>query len=274
LYIVENTLIPRRETLAFLLSLGIAGCGRDVERTEVRSTVVELKIAAAADLQFALEEVAAAFDENHPDIKLAVTTGSSGQLFTQLSNGAPFDIFLSADIQLPRKLVEQELAIADSEFLYAHGHLVVWVHKDSPLELADGKLDVLLDPRVKKIAIANPKFAPYGRAAEAALKKLELYDQVKDRLVLGENVSQAAMFVQSGAADVGIVGLSQALAPAVKEKGRFAMVPADAYPTLEQGGVIMKRCRHPDAARRFCDFLRSDQGAVILGRYGFDLPKD
>jgi molybdate transport system substrate-binding protein len=263
-----------RATLTFVLLLGIAGCGGNVERTKVRSTAIELKIAAAADLQFALQELGTAFHESQDEIKLTVTTGSSGVLFAQLSQNAPFDVFLSADIQYPKKLIEQDLAIADSEFLYAHGHLVVWVLKDSPLELADGQLGVLLDPRVKKIAIANPQFAPYGRAAEAALKKLDMYDKVQDRLVLGENISDTARFVDSGAADVGIIALSLALAPAMKDKGRFASVPADAYPTLEQGGVIMKRCEHPDAARRFCDFLRSDEGAAILGRYGFDLPKE
>lgn len=263
--------------LASLFAAAVVGCGSADQakpQASPKPQAVELRIAAAADLEFALKDVVAAFEESHPDIKVSTTTKSSGILFTQLTQNAPFDVFLSADIQYPKKLVEQDLAIADSEFLYAHGHLVVWVLKDSPLELADGSLDVLLDPRVKKIAIANPQFAPYGRAAEAALTKLELYDKVKDQLVLGENISQTAQFVNSGAADVGIIALSLALAPPMKDKGRYISVPTDAYPTLEQGGVILKRSEHPDAARRFCEFLRGSDGVAILGRYGFDLPKE
>lgn len=262
---------------ACLFVVAVMGCGGQPKEKSLSSSsaqVVELKIAAAADLQFALQEVTAAFHGKQSDVKVTVINGSSGQLFQQLRNGAPFDVFLSADRQYPQKLVEEGLAIADSEVLYAHGHLVVWVRKESPLELVDGKLDVLLDPAVAKVAIANPQFAPYGRAAEAALKKLELYDRVKDRLVLGENISQTAQFVESGAADVGIIALSLALSPEMKQKGRFIALPANSYPTLEQGGVIMQRCQHPDAARQFCDFLRSDEGAAILGRYGFDLPED
>jgi molybdate transport system substrate-binding protein len=260
-----------------LLTVAVMGCGGQPKEKSPSSTsaqVVELKIAAAADLQFALQEVTTAFQGKQSDIELTVINGSSGQLFQQLRSGAPFDVFLSADRQFPQKLVDEGLALADSEVLYAHGHLVLWVRKESPLELVEGKFDVLLDPAVAKVAIANPQFAPYGRAAEAALKKLELYDQVKVRLVLGENISQTAHFVESGAADIGIIALSLAMAPAMKEKGRFVSLPADSYPTLEQGGVIMQRCQHPDAARQFCDFLRSDEGAAILGRYGFDLPED
>lgn len=269
-------LIPRRVIFAFLLAAGIAGCGMNAPDapSPSASAPVELKIAAAADLLAALKDVAAAFHKSQSDVTLTITHGASGQLFMQLENGAPFDVFLSADMQYPRKLIEQDLAIADSEFLYAHGHLVVWTPRDSVLDIEGKGIDVLLDPAVKKIAIANPEFAPYGRVAQAALKKLDLYDQVQDRLVLGENISQTAQFVESGAADVGIIALSLALAPAMKDKGRFTSVPTDAYPTLEQGGVIMRHCEHPDLAVHFRDFLLGSEGRTILRSYGFELPKE
>jgi molybdate transport system substrate-binding protein len=130
----------------------------------------------------------------------------------------------------------------------------------------------LLDPGVRKIAIANPKHAPYGRAAEAALKKLEVYDQVKDRLVLGENVAQAAQFVETGAADAGVIALSLALAPTLREKGKYWEVPLDAYPRLEQGGVILSWARDRQAADALRAFVLGPEGKAVLRRYGFFLP--
>src|SRR5262249_39922487 len=152
---------------------------------------------------------------------------------------APFDLYLSADIDYPRKLMESRLALQESEFVYAVGHLVVWVPNGSKLDLDRLGIRAVADPSVKKLAIANPKHAPYRRAAEAALKKFGIYDDVKDRLVLGENIAQTAQFVESGSADVGIIALSLALAPAMRDKGRYWTVPLDAYPRLEQGGVIL-----------------------------------
>src|SRR4029077_6100604 len=133
---------------------------------------------------------------------------------------APFDIFFSADIDYPRKLIDAGLADADSEFLYAEGRSVGWVPNSSPLDLETLGIRAVADPSVRKVAIANPQHAPYGRAAEAALKTLGAYDAVKDRLVFGENIAQAAQFVESGAADVGLIALSLALSPAMKDKGR------------------------------------------------------
>lgn len=233
-----------------------------------------LAIAAAADLKFALEEVRVAFHRDHPEIDVETTFGASGQLFAQLSNGAPFDLFLSADIQYPQKLIEQDLAHGDSEFQYALGHLVVWVTNDSPLDVEKLGIEAVVDERVKKIAIANPQHAPYGRASEAALKKLDVYERAQDRLVLGENIVQTAQFVESGSADIGLIALSLALAPAMKDKGRFWEVPLDAYPPLEQGGVILKRCLDRETADLFRSFLMGEQGREILKQYGFVLPKE
>jgi molybdate transport system substrate-binding protein len=255
---------------------GVAGCKKHDGQPAAKSTAGQrtITVAAAADLKFAFEEVAAEFQKLHPDIKIQATYGSSGNFFEQLTNKAPFDLFLSADMDYPRKLVEQGLAEKDSEFLYGVGRMVVWAPKQSKLDLNKLGLAALLDPSVKKIAIANPKHAPYGRAAVAALVKLGVYDQVKDKLVLGENIAQTAQFVQSGAADVGIVALSLALAPAMKDAGRYWEIPLDDYPLLEQGGVILSSCSDKDATGQLCNFITSAAGQAILNKYGFSTPGD
>jgi molybdate transport system substrate-binding protein len=173
----------------------------------------------------------------------------------------------------PRKLIDAGLTAPDSAFLYAIGHLVVWVPKSSALDVEKLGLQALLDPSVRKIAIANPKFAPYGRAAEAALKKAGLYDKVQDRLVLGDNIAQTAQFVQSGAADVGILALSLALAPTFQAEGRYAEVHAELFPRLEQGGVILSWARDEEVARLLRAFLLGGEGKAVLRRYGFHLPE-
>jgi len=232
----------------------------------------ELAIAAAADLKFAFDDVVKAFNEKQPACKVSVTFGSSGNFFTQLQNGAPFDLFFSADIQYPQKLAEDGLT-ADAIFPYSIGQIVVWVPKNSPIDVKKLGIKALLDPSVSKIAIANPEHAPYGRAAVAALQTLKVYDQVQPKLVYGENIAQAAQFVQSGAADVGILALSLAIAPKMAEAGRYWEVPLDAYPKLEQGGVILKSAKNIEGARAFRDFVLSENGRAILKRYGFFLPE-
>lgn len=233
----------------------------------------EVSIAAASDLKFALDEVLVEFQKLHPDIHCQATYGSSGNFVAQLTNRAPFDLFLSADIGYPRKLIEQDLAKRETEFSYAVGHLVVWVPKDSPLKVEELGIQALLDPSVHKIAIANPKHAPYGRAAEAALKSLGVHDQIESRLVLAENIAQTAQWLESGAAEIGLISLSLARAPAMRDKGRYWSVPADAFPTLEQGGVILNWAKDREAAAEVRSFLISEPGRTILKTYGFDEPK-
>jgi molybdate transport system substrate-binding protein len=133
-------------------------------------------------------------------------------------------------------------------------------------------MEVLLDPSVKKIAIANPKHAPYGRAAVSALDHFKLHERVKDKLVLGENISQTAQFVESGASDVGIIALSLALAPAMKRVGKYWEIPAEAYPPLEHGAVILKKSSNQDRAKSFLAFLHTEEGQAIMKRHGFVLP--
>lgn len=252
---------------------GAAGCKRQEQPASAPSPAQRhLIVAASADLKFAFEELAAEFHKRHPDVDVRATYGSSGAFFAQLANKAPFDMFLSADVEYPRRLVAQGLAAKETEFLYGVGRLVVWAPRSSSLALDKLGVAALLDPSVKKIALANPRGAPYGRAAEAALKKLGAYDKVADRLVLGENVAQAAQFVQSGSADVGLVALSLALAPALKDAGRYWPIPLEAYPRMDQGGVVLSWCREKDAADQLCRFITSADGKAILEKYGFSRP--
>jgi len=261
--------------LLAVLLIGAPGCrsesgqGPDSGGAEGRR---EVRVAAAADLKFAFDDLALEFQKNNPGIKVTVTFGSSGNFYAQLSNQAPFDLYLSADIDYPRKLIDSGLALKESEFLYAVGQIVVWVPNGSKLDLDKLGIKAVSDPTVKILAIANPKHAPYGRAAEAALKKFGVYDDVKDRLILGENIAQTAQFVESGSADVGIIALSLALAPAMRDKGRYWTIPLDAYPRLEQGGVILTWAKDMEATQALVAFITGPEGKVILKRYGFMLP--
>jgi len=224
-----------------------------------------LAIAAAADLNFALEEVSREFTRTHPATTLQIAYGSSGNFYAQLRNRAPFDLFLSADVEYPRKLAQEGLAAADSVFTYAVGRIVVWVPAQSPLDPATA----LRSPALRHLAIANPQHAPYGRAAKFALRSLGVYDTVEGKLVLGENVAQTLQFVESGSADAGIVALSLAIAPAVRGRGRYWEIPLDLYPKMEQGGVLVK---DSPAAREFRSWLLAPGGRAILKRFGFYLP--
>ncbi len=228
-----------------------------------------VRVAAAGDLRFTMGEIVEAFRRERPAVDVLVTYGSSGNFYAQLSNRAPFDIFFSADVDYPRRLIRQGLARVDSEFLYGIGRLVVWVPQTSPIEVEKLGMQALLNPSVRRIAIANPRHAPYGRAAEAAMKNLGVYDQVKARLVLGDSVMQAAQFVDSGGAEVAIISHSLALVPPLRDKGRFWEVPLNAYPRREQGGVILSWAQDRAAAEAFRDFVLSEGGRAILLRHGF-----
>ena len=233
----------------------------------------EITVAAAADLSAALPEIVAKYkNESGREVKL--TFGASGTLTTQIRNGAPFDIFFSADEDYPKQLVDAGLADKDTLYRYAVGRLALWVPNESQLDLSELGMRALLDRTVQKISIANPQHAPYGRAAEAALRHFGIYDQVSKRLVLGENVSQAAEFVESGNAQAGLIALSHALAPTMKAKGRYWTVPLDAYPTLNQAAVVLSESRNKDAALKFLQFVRSAEITSLLRGYGFSLPDE
>src|SRR5512134_3444609 len=230
----------------------------------------EITIAAASDLNFAFREIVAEYEKttgNHVRLSL----GSSGNFYAQIQNGAPFDLYFSADIAYPRKLEEAGLTVPGSLYQYAVGRIVLWAGHESRIDVTQG-FEALREPAVKKVAIANPKHAPYGRAAVAAMEYFKVYDQVKDKLVLGENISQAAQFIESGACDIGVIALSLALAPTIKARGTYWEVPEGAHPPLEQGAVILKTSTRQDAAKQFLEFLKSSQGQEIMKRYGFTLP--
>lgn len=228
-----------------------------------------ITVAAAADLQSAMQQVAAQFQkETGKQVKLVY--GSSGNFFQQLQNGAPFDMFFSANLDYPKKLQAAGLTEPGSYYEYAKGKIVVWVPRDSTLDLKSG-LQVLLSPSVKKIAVANPRHAPYGQAAVAAMQKENVYDKVKEKFVLGENISQTASFVMSGSADVGIVALSLALSPSMKDIGRYAEVPAGDYPPIQQACVILTSSKNKETAKQFLAFMKTAAVADTLRRYGFDV---
>ena len=236
-----------------------------------KAAAEELTVAAAADLTFAFKDVASQFQQESSD-HLRISYGSSGNFFSQIRNGAPFDVFFSADVQYPQKLDTAGLVEPGTIYEYAAGKIVIWVPTSSKLDLSKG-LDALLDPGIHKIAIANPQHAPYGRAAVAAMRHAGIYDKVKSKFVMGEDISQTAQFVQSGNAEVGIVALSLALAPAMKDRGRFVAIPAADYPPIIQAACVIKASRHKDLAKRFLDFMRTPATVAKMGEYGFVLPE-
>ena len=233
---------------------------------------VVLRVAAAADLEFALDELLEAFASFDAETRVEVTYGSSGNFFAQISNGAPFDLYLSADVRYPRRLAEAGLALDDDVFLYAVGRIVVWVPVSSPIDLEGRGIEALRDPSLRRIAIANPRHAPYGLAAMEAIRTHGLAEAVESRLVLGENAAQTAQFVQSGAASIGIIARSLASAPKMREAGRAWLIPRSAHARMEQGGLIVKSTRSPQRARRLRAFLLGDVARQVLERYGFERP--
>jgi len=228
-------------------------------------------VAAAANLKPVFEEIAARFQKQHPDAEVKATFGASGNFFSQIENGAPFDLFLSADSEFPAKVVEKKLNDGPA-FTYVYGKLVVWVPKGSSVDL-DGKgLAALTDPSVAKLAIANPEIAPYGRAAREALQKAGLYEKVKDKLVTGQSVAQTAQFVQSGNAQAAFLPLSMALAPPLADEGRAWKVPAASYARIEQAGVVLVAAKEPKLAQELAAFVTSAAVRDVFEKAGYELP--
>jgi len=237
-----------------------------------QKTGSEVTIAAAADLSSALKEIGDRY-EKKTGVKINLSFGASGALTQQIQNGAPFDLFFSADMDYPRQLARSGDADGASLYEYAVGKLVLWVPADSALDVERQGMNILLDPAVKKIAIANPQHAPYGRAAEAALKHAGMYDRVADRLVMGENISQAAQFVESGNAQAGFVALAHAVAPVMRGKGKYWEVPADFYPPLAQGVIVLSHSKRQKEAADFLAYIKTKEVNELLQKYGFTLPE-
>jgi molybdate transport system substrate-binding protein len=227
--------------------------------------------ARGADPTLSTGELAHAFEAARPGAKVALTFGASGTFFAQIQNGAPFDVFLSADREYPDRVVAERLAAPADERVYALGTLVVWVPHGSAIDVEARGISSLADPVVRRIAIANPAVAPFGRAAEAALRAAGIHDAVKDRLVLGTSAAQAAQFATTGAADAALLPYSLTFDPELA-RGRAVPVPQALYPRIEQAGVVLSRAQEPALARAFLDFVTGEKGRAILAKYGYGLP--
>ncbi|MDB5745276.1 MAG: Molybdate transporter substrate-binding protein [Massilia sp.] len=230
-----------------------------------------LLVAAASDLGYCIDELVGAYRKTAPDAELKVSLGASGNFFAQIRNGAPFGVFLSADMDYPRQLAG--LGAADGATLapYATGRIALW-STDPRIDPARGLASLVRDERVLRVAIANPVTAPYGRAAKALLERDGLWAAVQPKLVVGENIAQTAQFVQTGNAQLGIVSFSTLHATRLKGVGRYALVPHARLAPIEQGAIVTRAgANHPHAAR-FLRFLASNEARAILARNGFDLP--
>ena len=231
----------------------------------------QITVAAASDLTYAMKDLAVRYEKSSGNT-VSLSFGASGNFYSQIQSGAPYDVFFSADADYPAKLAKSGKIDPASVTTYAIGRLVLWVPSSSKLDPRRLKMDLVLDSRVKKVAIANPGHAPYGRAAMAALDHFQFAGLIKDKLVLGENVSQAAQFVQSGNAQAGLIPLSLALSPPMKTAGKYWQLPDDSYPDIQQAAGILTSSNHKQAAKAFLDFVDSPEGAAVLQQYGFALP--
>ena len=230
-----------------------------------------VSVAAAANLVYALDALNAEFAKAAPDVKVTTATGASGSLVAQIKNGAPFDVFLSADLDYPRALAKAGQADEKSLVTFATGRLVLWTTQPG-VELKS-IADTVRSPGVKKLAIANRDSAPYGRAAQQALEKLGAWADAQPKLVVGENITQTAQFVETGNADAGFVALSLVLAPNLKTKGRWLEVSPDLYSSLAHGAVLTTRGAANPAAKKYLEFLSSNAAKKILRDFGYGVPE-
>jgi len=228
----------------------------------------KINIAAAADLKFAMDEIVAKFREANAKDDVDVIYGSSGKFYTQIQQGAPYDLYFSADIAFPRELAKSGFSFSEV-MPYAFGRIVLW---SATMEANKMSLDSLTSSKISHIAIANPKHAPYGKRAEEALRASRLWERVEPKLVYGENIAHTAQFVQTGNAQVGIIALSLALNPALANKGGYWLIPDTLHAPLEQAFIITKRAQGSDLAKKFADYMRSSATRTIMTKYGFVLP--
>lgn len=230
----------------------------------------QITIAAAADLKFAMDEIVAGFKTEHPTDEIQVTYGSSGKFQTQIQQGAPFDLFFSADISFPRELAKAGHAASETR-PYAVGRIVLW---SNVMDTTRMTIASLADPKISRIAIANPKHAPYGKRAEEALRASGLWEKLQTKLVYGENIAQTAQYVQSGNAQVGIIALSLALNPELARKGGYCLIPETLHNPLEQGYIITRRGGGKPLAWEFARYMSSKKARMVMSRYGFILPAE
>lgn len=234
------------------------------------ASAASLFVAAASDLAYCIDDLAAAFRKEAPEAEVKVSTGASGNFFAQIRNGAPFHVFLSADMMYPTQLAKAGAADGATLRPYAIGRIVLWT-TDPRFDVSQG-LAVLRDPRVTRIAIGNPDTAPYGRAAKAVLERDKLWEAVQPRLVIGENIAQAAKFVQTGNAQLGIVSLATVRAPKMAGVGRYHLISDAGVAPIEQGAIVTRAGASQPLAARFVRFLASPSARAILERNGFSVP--
>jgi molybdate transport system substrate-binding protein len=230
-----------------------------------------IRIFAAADLQYALTEIAKLYQKEYPQDKVELIFGSSGKGTAQIRNGAPYHLFFSANMKYVQVLYKEGYIITKPK-PYSIGRLVVWVRKDANLDPSKFP-QVLLDPKVRKVALANWEHAPYGKAAKEVLENYGIFDRIKNKLVFGENVSQTASFVYSGSADVGLIPLSLAVSENMKKEGTYWLLPEDKHEPIVQGYGITKVGENSQGAKRFYEFVLSPKAKEILKKYGFGVPK-
>lgn len=228
----------------------------------------KITIAAAADLKFAMDAIVTAFRQTHPTDTVDVIYGSSGKFHTQIQQGAPYDLYFSADIAFPRALAKAGFAASEVK-PYALGRIVLW---SASLDASQMTLQSLTAPQIARIAIANPKHAPYGKRAEEALRSQGLWEKVAPKLVYGENIAHTAQFVQTGNAQVGILALALAISPELASKGAYWLIPDKLHEPLEQGFIITQRAQGNALARRFADYMAEKPARAVMARYGFALP--
>ncbi len=228
----------------------------------------KITIAAAADLKFAMDEIVTGFKKAHPTDEVDVVYGSSGNFNTQIQQGAPYDLYFSADIAFPRELARDGYASSEAK-PYALGRIVLW---SATLDASRMTMASLADPGITRIAIANPKHAPYGRRAEEALRASGVWDKVEPKLIYGENIAQTAQYIESGNAQVGIIALSLTLHSELAKKGGYWLIPDTLHAPLEQGFVVTKRAANNALATRFADYMNSKPARAVMTKFGFVLP--
>ncbi|MFH0783280.1 MAG: molybdate ABC transporter substrate-binding protein [Pseudomonadota bacterium] len=229
----------------------------------------KITVAAAADLKFALDEVVTTFKKSNPTEEVEIIYGSSGKAHTQIQQGAPYDLYFSADVAFPQELIKGGFAASTEVIPYALGRIVLW---SSSRDASKMTLASLTDPKITHIAIANSKHAPYGKRAEEALRASKLWEEVEAKMIYGENITQTAQFVQTGNAEVGILALSLALAPELSSKGQYYLISDNLHEPLNQGFIILKRAENNKLAKQFADYMGSKDARAIMTRYGFVLP--
>ncbi len=261
--------IPRSALL--ILCCVLSACDRSQNQPQNQPQTLTLNIAVAASVRYACDELVLSFQKANPGVQIKPTYGASGTFYAQLRQQAPFDLFLSADSEYPEQMLKQGLT--DAVFPYARGRLLLWARRSAGLNVANRGLEVLTDPAVSRIAIANPDTAPYGRAALEAIRSVAgLEEKVSGKLVQAENVGQAAQFTQSGAAQVGIFAESLIVGSDLNETGDWLVISDSLYSPIRQFGAIPSWCRDRSSTEAFRDFLLSEEGQAILEKYGFSAP--